>query len=150
MGFYDFGLPQITNAWATFAALATIVFGALTMLSISPTCWFTGFYMICVGCCVLALEAPLLCKFSNYGTTLAEKGKILNYWHRSALYMGGSLIFFACIGLSSIIAFVLIFSVGVLNFALALGPKGADATPHQPLSENNDDTLVPNKNAEQV
>eukprot|EP00123_Amoebidium_parasiticum_P022162 comp8131_c0_seq1/m.3611 comp8131_c0_seq1/g.3611 ORF comp8131_c0_seq1/g.3611 comp8131_c0_seq1/m.3611 type:complete len:207 (-) comp8131_c0_seq1:106-726(-) len=119
-----FSQPWIVGVWATLTSIGLIICGIMTTISITPLCWVIGAYIVLVGIITAILEAPLLWRMSNATTRLNAFTTNLRYWHKGLFYFLLVIPVFFCLGVSSIIAAVLILSNGVGYFVLAIGPKG--------------------------
>lgn len=89
--------------------------GVLTVLSIHPTCWAIGAYIMYVllyswrphqpsdnvpcglfsliGICTAVMEAPFLSRLHDYAEKLTSMTSGLQYWHKGVIYFLYVLVF---------------------------------------------------------
>eukprot|EP00123_Amoebidium_parasiticum_P007157 comp17923_c0_seq1/m.18205 comp17923_c0_seq1/g.18205 ORF comp17923_c0_seq1/g.18205 comp17923_c0_seq1/m.18205 type:complete len:173 (-) comp17923_c0_seq1:47-565(-) len=135
----QFSNPWIVSAWATLSTIGLLLCGIFTILSFSPTCWFVGIYTICVAIVTAVMEAPLIWRLTPLTQKLNGMTANLKYWHKGLMYFIMVLPVFACLGVSTFFAIVLILSNGVGFFVLAIGPKGSHSHLRQQAAAGGDE-----------
>lgn len=123
-----FSHSWLVSVWATVTSIGLLLMGIFTVLSIHPTCWFVGGYIIAIAIGTAVMEAPFLAKLHAYAERLTSVTARLQYWHKGVIFFVLTIPVFFCIGFASVIAIILILSNGVGYFVLAIGPKGTRTT----------------------
>jgi len=133
----EFKHPWLVSAWATITSIALAICGLFIAISVTPSCWVVGAYVILVAIIVAVMEAPLLWKTNQYTVRLNQLTSGLKFWHKGLFYFLLVVpVFFCFPSVSSIFAVIIILSNGMGYFVLAIGPRNAEANSHVPLEEN--------------
>ena len=60
--------------------------GVFTILSLTPTCWIVGAYIIAVGIIILVMEIPFLAKSNEYAQKIGDLTAQFNYWQKGGFF----------------------------------------------------------------
>ncbi|KAK0400718.1 hypothetical protein QR680_015416 [Steinernema hermaphroditum] len=99
-------------------------FGALGLITITPTCMIAAILQIAFGFLIIALEAPFCCMFVDFIEKIANFSESRAFWQKAALYcVMGMIPIVTCLELHTFLGAGTIFASGVIYGFMALGKK---------------------------
>eukprot|EP00048_Salpingoeca_helianthica_P003545 m.68347 g.68347 ORF g.68347 m.68347 type:complete len:208 (-) comp12765_c0_seq1:28-651(-) len=117
----------LANVLGVAAVIVLLVGGVLTIISVIPICWGVGAYMIVLGIFVGLAEIPVVFEKIECTKNLSLKMKNAHPAFKVFFYLGGSILLFFCIGISTMVAAALLIAAAFVNGLLWIGPRGKNA-----------------------
>lgn len=148
MGLFEscFTWGRAASATGVLAVAILFIGGFATIFSATATCWGVALYMIILSILVAALEAPnvvAVCGVKNEGADgLSARMSFIKGYYRSGFYVVSSIGLLFCVDVSTVLAFLLLFSSGFFHFLQWLGPRGGHP-PSQKYSDLRSDLVSP-------
>eukprot|EP01137_Pigoraptor_chileana_P016277 Opistho-2@72969 len=121
------GLKTLTKIAAIITSIALAIGGIFTIISLSIKCIFIGLYMLLLAIIVMLIEAPIIFRWNEKLNKLSSKLNDARPWKKASMYFFFMIWIWFCIGVTSIIAAVLMIVTGMLYVFQSVGPR--DATP---------------------
>lgn len=158
MGLFEdcFTWGRAASLTGVLAVIILFIGGFATIFSATAACWAVALYMIILSILVGALEAPnviAICGVKNEGEGgLSARMASIKGYYRSIFYVVGSVGLLFCLDVSTVLAFLLLFSSGFFHFLQWLGPRGGHPQSQKysdlrsdlvsPGDDNDDDSAV--------